>query len=104
MEGSVGTAKVRLLGEELTLSGDEDAVYLERLAAEVDSLLKRFAAELELTGQPTKTALLVAVNLMDELTKLKERHARLERSMAAAAASMLARIDHTLKLEEAATS
>ncbi|MEK7767986.1 MAG: cell division protein ZapA [bacterium] len=96
----MGTAKVTLLGEELTLQGEEDAAYLERLASDVEGLLKRLAADLELTGQPTKTALLVAINLMDELTKLRARHARLEAGTAAAASSMLTRIEHTLRLEE----
>lgn len=96
----MGTARVTLLGEELTLKGDDDAAYLERMASELDVLLKRLAAELELTGQPTRTALLVALNLMDQLTKLKERHARLEAGTAAAASSMLTRIEHTLRMEE----
>lgn len=89
-------ARVRLLGEEITLSGDEDPAYLERIAGEVDALLRRISAELSTQNQPTKTALLAAINLQDELAKLKERHARLEAGTATAAVEMVRRIDHTL--------
>ena len=87
------------MGEELTLSGVEDAGYLERLAAEVEVLLKRMAAELKIQSQPTKTALLVAINLQDELTKLKHKHQQLEHGTTTAAVQMVKRIEHTLNLE-----
>ena len=88
------------MGEELTLSGVEDAAYLERLAAEVEVLLKRMSVELNIQSQPTKTALLVAINLHDELTKLKHKHLQLEHGTTAAAAQMVKRIEHTLNLEQ----
>lgn len=92
--------RVRLLGEELVLKGDDDTVYLERLAAELDVRLKRMAHDGGLQSLPTRNALLVALNLMDELTKLKAEHARMERSTSEAAASMMKRIEHTLNVEE----
>ena len=92
----MGTAKVRLLGEEITLSGDEDSSYLERIAAEVETLLKRISADLNTHSQPTKTALLAAINLQDALVKLKEKHDRLELGTSAAASQMVRRIERTL--------
>ena len=92
----MGIARVRLLGEEITLSGDEDPGYLERIAGEVDALLRRISAELSTQNQPTRTALLAAINLQDELAKLKERHARLESGTSTAAAEMVRRIDSTI--------
>jgi len=92
-------ARVRLLGEELVLTGDE-AERLERLAAELDIMLKRLSADLGLQAQPTRAALLVAINLLDELTRLKEQHSAFEQSTSSAASSMMKRIDHTLDGEE----
>jgi cell division protein ZapA (FtsZ GTPase activity inhibitor) len=95
----MGTARVRLLGEELTLRGEEDAVHLERLASELDVMLKRMANDLNLTSQPTRAALLVAVNLLDELNQLKRKYALLESGTHSAAEQMLKRIEHTLTLD-----
>lgn len=96
----MAVTRVRLLGEELVLKGDEDTAWLERMATELDVRLKRMAHEAGLQSQPTRNALLVALNLMDELAKLKAEHARMERSTSEAAASMMKRIDHTLNVEE----
>ncbi len=98
----MGVAKVRLLGEEITLRGVEESAYLERLASEVEALLKRMSADLNIQSQPTRTALLVAINLQDELNRLKEKHQDLELGTSAAAAQMVKRIEHTLSLDTAA--
>ena len=98
----MAVTRVRLLGEELVLKGDEDTIHLERVAAELEVRLKRMAHEAGLQSQPTRNALLVALNLLDELTKLKAEHSRMERSTSEAAASMMKRIDHTLNVEEPA--
>ena len=95
----MGTVKVRLLGEDITLKGVEDAAYLERLAAQVEALLKRVAADLNIQSQTTKTALLVAINLQDELARLREKLAELELGTSTAAAQMVKRIEHTLSAE-----
>ena len=98
----MAVTRVRLLGEELVLKGDEDTVYLERVATELEVRLKRMAHDMGLQSQPTRNALLVALNLMDELTKLKAEHSLMERTTSEAAASMMKRIEHTLSIEEPA--
>jgi len=95
----MGDVRVRLLGEELTLKGDGDPARLERLAAELDVMLKRMANDLNLIGQPTRTALLVSINLLDELNRLREKYASLEAGTHSAAEQMLKRIEHTLTLD-----
>jgi cell division protein ZapA (FtsZ GTPase activity inhibitor) len=95
----VGTARIRLLGEDLTLKGEADAAYLERLASEMDVMLKRMSSDLNLQNQPTKAVLLVAVNLLDELTRLKEKYSSLESGTQSAASQMLKKIEHTLTLD-----
>jgi len=99
----VNTVKVVLLGEEVTLRSEEDSAYLEKVAAELELLVKRTSAEQGLHGRPTRAALLVAINLLDELTKLREKHARLEQATSSAMTELVKRIDHTLKIEEART-
>jgi cell division protein ZapA (FtsZ GTPase activity inhibitor) len=99
MEGAtIAPARVRLLGEELVLTGDEPE-RLEKLAAELDLMLTRLASEAGLQAQPTRAALLVALNLLDEMTRLKERQAAFELSTSSAASSMEKRIEHALEAE-----
>ena len=90
--------RVRLLGEELVLTGGE-AERLERLAAELDLVCKRLATDLGLQAQPTRVAILAALNMLDELTRLRERHAAFQSSTSSAASSMMKRIEHTLEGE-----
>lgn len=94
------TINVRLLGTQLALRTDGDPVRLERLAAELDARLSRVVVDANLAGHPTRAALLVALGLLEEHETLKTRHATLERSVSASAASMLGRIERTLALEE----
>lgn len=95
------TVNVRLLGAQLVLRTDGDPARLERLAAELDARLTRITADANLSGQPTRAALLVALGLLEEHEALKSRHAQFERTIANSTASMLGRIERTLALEEA---
>lgn len=95
------TINIRLLGAQLVLRTDGDPARLERLAAELDAWLTRVVTDANLTGQPTRAALLVALGLLEEHDELQRRHATLERTVANRAASMLGRLERTLALEEA---
>lgn len=95
------TINVRLLGAQLVLRTDGDPARIERLAAELDARLTRLVNDANLTGQPTKVALLVALGLLDDYDELKRRHAALERTVSASTSAMLGRIERTLALEEA---
>lgn len=92
-------ARVKLLGEDFALKGD-DPGRLERLALDLNDRLSRLAADLNLRSQPSKTALLVALNLLDELDKSRTEYARLESGTTRAATAMVERIDATLAGEE----
>ena len=94
------TVNVRLLGAQLVLRTDGDPARIERLASELDARLTRLVNDANLTGQPTKVALLVALGLLEEHDDLQRKHATLERTVSASAASMLGRIERTLALEE----
>lgn len=87
------------MGEEFALRG-EDPERLKALAADLNARLVKLAEELNLKGQPSKTALLVALNLLDELERVRTDYERLARGTERATASMLERIDTTLEGEE----
>ena len=52
----MGTARVVLLGEEFTLKGDTDEVHLQRVATEVEALMRKIADDMDIHGQPSKVA------------------------------------------------
>ena len=91
-------ARVKLLGEDFALKG-EDPTRLERLAQDLNDRLKRIAQDLNLNAQPSKTALLVALNLLDELESLKSEHAAFQDLTRKAISAMHRKIEHTLAEE-----
>lgn len=95
----VGTARVVLLGEEFTLKGETDEVHLQRVATEVEALMRRISEEMNMHGQPSKVALLAALNLMDELTQLKRKQETMEREYNTALNHLVRKIENTLKAD-----
>lgn len=67
---SVSRAKVELLGRKYTLRGDVDTEYMASLARYVDEKLKELK-EIAPETDNTRLALLVALNLADELHRAK---------------------------------
>jgi len=93
----VPTVKVRLLGEEMTIQGDAEPERLERLAAELEVALQKILNEAGLRGQPTKVALLAALNYMEELEKVRGEFDKLKREHDSLIGQMVRRIDYALK-------
>ena len=73
----MGTAKVTLLGEELTIKGEASQEELERLASDLEAMLRKVMSEANLRGQPTRAALLVALNLNEELAALRVKYGKI---------------------------
>lgn len=96
------TVKVRLLGEEMTIQGDADPERLERLAAELDIALQKIMGEAGLRGQPTRVALLAALNYMEELDRIKGEFEKLKSEHESLIGQMVRRIDYALKQDPAA--
>lgn len=68
--------RVEILGTEYTLRGDASAEYLRHVARVVDEVMRRIAeANPQLDGR--KVAVLAAVNLADELCRLREQYQEL---------------------------
>ena len=93
------SVKVRLLGEEMTIQGDADPERLERLAAELDIALQKIMGEAGLRGQPTRVALLAALNYMEELDRIKGEFEKLKSEHESLIGQMVRRIDYALKQE-----
>jgi len=95
----VATARVTLLGEEITLTADAPQEKLERLAAELDTVLRRIMEDAGLRGQPTRVAMLAAINMMEELEDVKGELDRLKKENAALIGQMVRRIEYALTQE-----
>ena len=91
--------RVRLLGEEITLQADAEPERLERLAAELEIALQKIMAEAGLRGQPTRVALLAALNYMEELERVKGEFEKLKSAHESLIGQMVRRIDYALKQE-----
>ncbi len=95
----MNTAKVRLLGEELTISGEAPREQLERLAMELEGLLRRIMEEGNLRAQPTRVALLAALNMLEELDSIRGEYEELKREHETLLGQMVRRIEYALKQE-----
>jgi len=91
--------RIRLLGEEMTIQGDAEPERLERLAAELEVALQKIMNEAGLRGQPTRVALLAALNYMEELERVRGDLEKLTREHDSLIGQMVRRIDYALKPE-----
>jgi len=74
-EGATHRVTVKIFGEEYVLRGDAKPAYMERLADMVDRRMNEIAKRHPRLGI-TRIAVLTAINLADELTKLEEQYQR----------------------------
>lgn len=71
---------VNIFGEEYVVKGTEDPEYIEMLAAYVDRKMRAVHQKNPTLGD-TKIAVLAALNLADELSKLQEDYDQLVKAM-----------------------
>lgn len=74
-EVAVNRVTVTIFGEEYALRGDAKPAYMERLAEMVDRRMHEIAKRQPRLGI-TRIAVLTAINLADELSKLEEQYQR----------------------------
>jgi cell division protein ZapA len=72
----VNTTKVVICGEDLVLRGQESVEYMQSLAREVDLRMERLRSMYP-TMVRHRLAMLTAIYLADELTKLQQEYDRL---------------------------
>ena len=66
------SVRVRIVGEEYTLRSDADEAHTRAVAAHVDGVIRQVASS-GTVMEPHKTAILAALQLADELLRLRAR-------------------------------
>ncbi|MBA4378447.1 MAG: cell division protein ZapA [Gemmatimonas sp.] len=64
---------VSIYGRDYTLKGEAEAAYVQKVAALVDQKMREIADQSALAST-SKVAILVAVNLADELLRERQKH------------------------------
>ncbi|NWF75069.1 MAG: cell division protein ZapA [Nitrospirae bacterium] len=76
----MGSTEVYILGQKYTIRGDAPEEYIKQLAAFVDKKLKEvYNAVPNVT--PVKASILAALDIADELFKLKNEHEELAKNI-----------------------
>mgnify|MGYP005832127875 CR=1 FL=1 len=71
---------VNILGSEYALKSDTDEQYLQEIAGFVDQKMRKLLEGSQIRS-PLKIAVLTAVNISDELFRLKQRYEKLVRDI-----------------------
>ncbi len=67
------SVNVTIFGREYTLRGDAERAYVEKVAALVDEKMREISDQSNIAST-SKVAILVAVNLADELLRERQKH------------------------------
>lgn len=88
--------QVQIFGMEYSLKSDMDEEYVKQVADYVDSKIKQFAENNRVKSQ-TKIAVLAALNIADELFRLKEKYVDLLKSVESQSKDTITQVDQVLK-------
>ncbi|HEY7369914.1 MAG TPA: cell division protein ZapA [Thermoanaerobaculia bacterium] len=102
-EATPGTTRVTILDEPFAIRSEADAEYTRRVAGHVDRSLREFRDKAP-SMEPFQAAVLGAMEITDELFRLRERLATLEGEVAARIAELAAAIGETLKRTEGSSA
>ena len=72
MTGKTQPVSVEIYGQTYNVRGEGDPAYLTELAQIVDSRMREIAPQVA-TGDPTRIAILAALNLADEFTRYRQQ-------------------------------
>jgi cell division protein ZapA len=95
-ETTPGTTRVTILDEPFAIRSEAEADYTRRVAGHVDRSLRELRGKAP-SMEPFQAAVLGAMEITDELFRLRERQAELEGEVAARIARLAETIDETLK-------
>ena len=73
MTGKNEPVTVEIYGQSYNVRGEGDPAYLTELARLVDARMREIAPQVA-TGDPTKIAILAALNIADDLTRFRRQH------------------------------
>jgi cell division protein ZapA (FtsZ GTPase activity inhibitor) len=98
-ETKPGTTRVTILDEPFAIRSEADAEYTRRVAGHVDSSLRELRGKVP-SMEPFQAAVLGAMEITDELFRVRERQAELEGEIAVRIARLAEMIGETLKRTE----
>lgn len=98
-ETTPGTTRVTILDEPFAIRSEADAAYTRRVAGHVDSSLRELRGKAP-SMEPFQVAVLGAMEITDELFRVRERQAELEGEIAVRIARLAETIGETLKRTE----
>ncbi len=88
------TVTVAILGRELRIRSDEPRAHLDALARYVDDRIAQIAGPKKAEAADPNLLLITALQLADEIFKLKSQQAELATRLRASTRSLLGRLDH----------
>ena len=94
---TTGTTRVTILDEPFAIRSEADAEYTRRVAGHVDRSLRELRAKAP-SMEPFQAAVLGAMEITDELFRLRERVAELEGDVASRVAGLADAIGEALTL------
>jgi cell division protein ZapA len=86
------SVQVEILGQTYTIKGVADRDYIRELASFLDARMRDVQAGTG-TADPHRIAILAAMNISDELFRLRARHEALEETSTTAAARFMKILD-----------
>lgn len=89
------SVKVNILGSEYALKSDADPEYVSDLASYVDQKMEKLQQGSSIHA-PLKIAVLTAVNISDELFRLKRKHDKLVKEIESASEEITENLDNFL--------
>ena len=89
------SVKVNILGSEYALKSDADPEYVSDLASYVDQKMEKLQQGSSI-HVPLKIAVLTAVNISDELFRLKRKHEKLVKEIESASEEITENLDNFL--------
>jgi cell division protein ZapA len=89
------SVKVNILGSEYALKSDADPEYVSDLASYVDQKMQKLQQGSSI-HQPLKIAVLTAVNISDELFRLKRKYEKLVKEIESASEEITENLDSFL--------
>ncbi|HVR44328.1 MAG TPA: cell division protein ZapA [Thermoanaerobaculia bacterium] len=72
MAGKTQPVSVEIYGQSYNVRGEGDPAYLTELARVVDGRMREIAPQVA-TGDPTKIAILAALNIADEFSRYRQQ-------------------------------
>ncbi len=90
-----GSVKVNILGIDYALKSDSDPAYLHELAGYVDQKMRQLGEGTKVNSQ-LKIAILTALNITDELFRLKTKHEKLLKEIESTSEEITENLDQYL--------